>query len=292
MGRAAYLRFSQKSAEKRPASLRSSGQAEGRRHPATARGAAVCCATTSSKLLLITACLLCGVGCNNTCISGSWNPGAGSTVTGKVSSPPPSCSLSAANGILRVEIGATAETTATPASGWAGPRVAHLFVTVAGLELHSSALASDDALGWQPLAPEPLIHPVQVDLLADAHSNSSSAPFGDALLPAGMYRQIRLRLASQPPTESALETSRCGRAPHCAVLSDGQVRPLVFPPSRPHLRMVFEDLPGRGLYVPPDSMVTLVLEFDRDRSWVWRSGDSLVFNPVFRPNVQRPPEAD
>src|SRR5262249_46010011 len=123
------------------------------------------------SLLLLTAWLFCVAGCNNTCISGTWNPATGGSITGKVSNPPPSCSLSTANGIVHMEIGATAETIATPASGWAGPRVAHLFVTLAGLDIHASALADDETPGWQPLAPEFLGHPVQVDLMTDGHTN-------------------------------------------------------------------------------------------------------------------------
>ncbi|HVH70732.1 MAG TPA: DUF4382 domain-containing protein, partial [Candidatus Dormibacteraeota bacterium] len=162
-----------------------------------------------------------------------------------------------------------------------------LFVTLAGVELHSSALAADDDPGWHPLAPELQVHPLQVDLLADVHTNSSTAPLPEALLLAGMYRQIRLRLASEPPAESALETNHCaGAAPHCAVLSDGQVLPLAFPSSRPDVRITLEDLPGRQLYVPPDSSVALVIELDPNRSSVWRSGDSLLFHPVFRPVTQ------
>ncbi len=171
--------------------------------------------------------------------------------------------------------------------------MAHLFVTLDGLDIHASAIADDDTPGWQPLAPELQIHPVQIDLLADAPTNSSTAPVPDAVLPAGMYRQIRLRLASQLPAESARETDHCaGAAPHCAVLSDGQIRPLAFPPPRPAVRIMFGDLPGRALYVPPDGIVALVIELDQDRSWVWRSGDSLLFNPVFRPNLEQTPGAN
>src|SRR5262249_360990 len=156
----------------------------------------------------------------------------------------------------------------------------------------ASALADDETPGWQPLAPEFLGHPVQVDLMTDGHTNSANAPFPDAVLPAGVYRQLRLRPATEAPPESAPGTNHSAGAPHCAVMSDGQVRPLVFPPSRSDLRIVFEDLPGRGLYVPPDGIVTLVIEFDPNRSWVLLLGDSLLFNPLFRPSVQRPPEAD
>lgn len=174
-------------------------------------------------------------------------------------------------------------------------------MTLAGLDIHSSAVAGDEAPGWQPLAPGLLMHPLQVDLLAgllsEGHRNSSAAAFPDAVLPAGMYGQIRLRLAGQPQEESTQEANHCsGASPHCAVMSDGQVWPLVFPSSRRDLRIPFEDLPGRALYVPPDGIVTLGIELDANRSsfWppVWRSGDSLLFNPVFRASLQLAPEAD
>lgn len=301
MGRADHLRLTQRRVEKKLASLRSSREAEaclrrqGRCYKATLGRGAASCSTTLFSLLLLIACLLDASGCNNSCVSGTWNPFTGSTFTVKTSNPPPSCTLNTANGIVHMEIGATA--TAVPASAFAGPQIAHLFVTLAGLDIHSDALAGDDDPGWQPLAPELQAHPIQVDLLADAHRNSSGAGLPDAVLPAGIYRQIRLRLGNQPTAESAFETNHCGGVgSHCAVMFDGQVRPLVFPLSRRDMRILFEELPGRGLYVPPDSVVTLVIEFDPNRSSVWppflRSGDSLLFNPVFRPIVQRPPDAD
>jgi hypothetical protein len=241
----------------------------------------------SSSFLSLTACLLCAAGCNNTCVSGTLNSPGGSTITVKSSSPPPSCTLSTANGIVRMEIGAASGAASAP--GATRPYVAHLFVTLAGVDAHSSALAGDDAPGWQPLAPELQAHPIQVDLLADARANRSNAPLPDAVLPTGAYRQIRLRLASLPTAESALETNHCpGGESHCAVMSDGQILPLAFPPSRPDLRLMFPPTPGRELYVPPDGVVVLAIELDQDRSWVWPSGHSLLFNPVFRLDVQQP----
>lgn len=77
------------------------------------------------------------------------------------------------------------------------------------LGLSSSPLAVDDTPGWQPLAAALRQHPLQVDLLADPHENASSTRFPDASLPAGAYRQIRLRLASPLPEELALEAGRC-----------------------------------------------------------------------------------
>jgi len=241
----------------------------------------------SSSFLLLTACLLCAIGCHNTCVSGTLNSSAGSTVIVNVSSPPPSCTLSTANGIVHMEIGAPSGAIAPSAPGIGAPHVTHLFVTLAGVDVHSSELAADDALGWQPLAAELQVHPLQLDLLADADANSSAAPLPDAVLPAGMYRQIRLRLASLPPEESALETNPCGGGPHCAVMSDGRVQPVAFPSSRPNLPVMVDGIPGRELYVPPDGNVTLVIELDRDRSWGSRTGGSLLFNPVFRLTIRQ-----
>jgi len=227
------------------------------------------------SLLLLTACLLCVSGCQNTCVSGTLN----------------SCKLSAANGIVRMEIGAASGNLATSAPSLP-PHITHLFVTIAGVDVHSSALANDDTPGWQPLAAELAAHPLQLDLLADARANSSAAPFPDALLPAGVYRQIRLRLATAPVQDFALGTGHCVGSPHCAVMSDGRVRPVAFPFSRPELRIVLESGSGRELYVPPDGTVALRIELDRDRSWAWPSGDSLLLHPVFRLTVEQSPNTN
>src|SRR5262249_12181901 len=145
-----------------------------------------------------------------------------------------SCTLSTANGIVHLEIGAAPASSTGPgitAFAMERPFVAHLFVTLAGVDVHSSPLAGDDTPGWLPLANQLQAHPLQIDLLAEPHANASSAAFPDAILPTGAYRQIRLRLSGLPPagtpsasmpySDSALETNRCGAAvPHCAAMSD------------------------------------------------------------------------
>ncbi len=234
--------------------------------------------------------VLCVPGCNNTCVSGTLNSPGGSTVNVKIASPPPSCMLSAANGIVHLEIGAAPGAASTP--GAIGPHMTHLFVTLEGVEAHPSAVADDDALDWRPLALQLQAHPLQVDLLANPQVSDSFSPLPDTVLPAGVYRQIRLRFASPLPGELALETNRCGAgAPHCAVMSDGRIQPVTLSPSTLIFRDPSERVPGRELYVPPDGVVTLRIEFDQDRSWAWFSGDSLLLAPVFHLSVQQPPNA-
>jgi hypothetical protein len=243
----------------------------------------------ASALLLLSACVLGTTGCNNSCVSGVLAPG-GSTINVKAGNPPPSCSLSAASGTVQLEIGAASGTTSSPfVIAPLRPRVTHLYVTVAGVDAHSSPLAVDDTPGWQTLAGSFQQHPLQVDLLADPHENASSAPFPEASLAAGAYRQIRLRMASAPPEEPALEASHCGTGtPHCAVFSSGRVSALDFPVTRPNLHIVLDGAPGHELYVPPDGSAALVIELDRDRSFLWPSGDSFFLAPVFHVRVQPP----
>lgn len=244
----------------------------------------------ASALLLLCFCLVGATGCNNTCVSGTLNGPSGSTVDVKAGSTPPSCSLNAASGMVQLEIGAASGTSSTPFIVTPlRPHVTHLFVTIAGVDAHSSPLAVDETPGWQLLGAALQQHPVQVDLLADPQVNDSSAPFPDASLPSGAYRQVRLRLPSALPGEPALEASRCSTGtPHCAVFSDGRVSALAFPVSRPNLRIVLDGAPGHELYVPPDGAVALVIELDRDRSFLWPSGDSFFLEPVFHVRVQLP----
>lgn len=212
----------------------------------------------------------------------------------QASNPPPTCSLNTAAGMVHMEIGATPGGMATSPSV-AAPNIAHLFVAVAAMDIHSSAVAADDAAGWQPVA-DLEAHPLQVDLLADGHANSLATPFPDLLVPAGMYRQIRLRLASASSQEPAVGANRCGALSQCAVMSDGRVRPFAFPSSRPELRIVLDGTSGRPLYVPPDGSVALRIELDRDRTWAWPSawpsGDSLVLHPVFRLTIEQSPNTN
>lgn len=244
-------------------------------------------ARTLSIFLPLTACLLCAAACNNTCFSVALNS-PGSTVNVKISSPPPSCTLTTANGTVHLEIGGASGAMAP--SNTIAPHIVHLFVTLAGVDAHSDALADEGALGWQPLAPQLQAHPLQVDLLAGP-SSSFSTTFSDALLPAGIYGRIRLRAASSTPVTPGaliLEASRCGSAAlHCAVLSDGSIQPLVFLPLARNFWILSETIPGGGLYVPPDGVVTLRIEFDRGRSFLWPSGDSLLLAPVFRMSTQQ-----
>jgi len=225
-------------------------------------------------------------GCNNSCFAFTWNSG-GATGTVKVSNPPPTCSLSAASGAVRLEIGSESE---AGRGGGKVPHVEHLFITLAGIDVHASALADDDSEGWQPLAVELAEHPRQVDLLADLRANRSFAPIPDVVLPSALYAQVRLRLATPLTDGLVLETDDCGAgALHCAVMSDGRIEPLLFGRSRPSFRIPSDSLHGDyWLYIPPDSRVTLVIALDPERCFLRPLAERFTLAPVFHLRVERP----
>ncbi len=237
------------------------------------------------SFLPLTACVLCATGCHNTCVSGVLNSPGGSTVNVAVGNPP-SCAFSTANGIVHLEISAPAG--ANSVSGSERPHFTHLFVTLAGVDMHSSALADDGSPDWKPIAAELQEHPRQVDLLADPHKENSPTQFTDSVLPAGLYGQVRLRLAFGPGNGRFGGTNHCeGQKLHCAVTSDGRVLTLQFLESTPGIRVRPENTDGQRLYVSPDAATTLMIEFDADRSFLLPLGDSVLLGPVFHVNVRR-----
>lgn len=252
-----------------------------------------------ASFLPLIALSLCAVACNNTCVFGALNS-PGTTITVKIGNPPPACNLTTTNGAVHIEIGAATGTTsaepAASANGLPRPHIAHLFLTLAGIDAHPSLDADDSSPEWQPLAPQLNAHPLQFDLLAPRDADGGSGPFPQAFVPAGVYRQIRLRLAMPPASteslfaanekEPVLETNLCASGVlHCAVTSDGRIQPLAFA-SQSNLRIPSESMEGRWLHVLPDAAVTLRIEFDRDRSFLWPVGDAFRLIPQFHLRVQ------
>jgi len=252
-----------------------------------------------ASFLPLTALSLCAAACHNTCVFGALNS-PGTTITVKIGNPPPACNLTTTNGAVHIEIGAAAGTAsaepAASANDLPRPQIAHLFVTLAGIDAHPALDPDDHSPEWQPLVPQLESHPLQVDLLALRDADGGSDPFPQAFVPAGVYRQVRLRLAMPPSSSESLlaanenrpvpETNPCGSGVlHCAVTSDGRIQPLAFN-SKSVLRIPPESMDGHWLHVLPDAAVSLRIEFDRDRSFLWPSGDAFRLIPQFHLRVQ------
>ncbi len=231
-------------------------------------------AVPSSMLLFC----LAASGCNNTCVFFTSNPATGK-IEIVVNNARRTCTLSRANGIVRVQVGGS------PSLGpnSIASSIQHIFVSLRGIEAHLSAVADEDSPDWQELAPQLARHPVQVDLMEPAAASCGSSPFGEGLVPGGEYRQIRLRLTANHPASGAPapEKNQCGGVGfNCVVTGDGKVRPVVLDRASAELHLGPEQIAGGLLRVLPDTHTDVAIQFHLHLSSVLPAGDALRLVPV------------
>jgi hypothetical protein len=227
-------------------------------------------------------------GCNDTCFIFTSNPPTG-TINVKAGDPNPTCMLTTkANGAVRVLI-----RTASPCESCSpSTRIAHLFVSLRGIEVHPSAIADDASPDWQELMQQLPGQQPRFDLISVA-SRGAPLPLGEvATIPADAYRQVRLRFAPDQPTSNDFgrEEGACGMGFNCVELEDGQTYPLLFDGASPELRITSASLAGGFLLVPPDSNSNLVIEMNI--AWTISStvGEGGRLRPVLvgSASVERP----
>jgi len=229
--------------------------------------------------LLSAALLFCltATGCNNTCVSFTSNPPTGTLVI-NVNDTKSSCTLSRVNGIVHLRVGASA----APSTGSGPSSIQHIFVSLRGIEAHPSTIADEDSPDWQGLAPKLAQQPVQADLMARPDSCAPSL-FGEVAVPAGTYRQVRLRLLpNQPATSEPVPgENACGSVGfNCIVTTDGSIRPLALDGAAPELRIASERIAGGFFLVLPDVGMDLIIEFNTYSSLALPAGDSVRLVPV------------
>jgi hypothetical protein len=233
------------------------------------------------KLLLLALSLF-GIsltGCNNTCFMFTSNPSTGA-INIKAGDPKPTCMLTTANGAVRV----LTHTVSTCISCSASSRIAHIFVSLRGIEVHPSAIADDAAPDWQELMPVIQGQPMQFDLVSAAASRGARLPLGEGVtIPADAYRQLRLRFVPNQPTseDPVPEKNACGGTGfNCVVAEDGRTYPLLLDGAPPEFRLVSERIAGGVLLIPPDSNSDLVIDFNV--AWALSSfvGEGVRLLPV------------
>jgi hypothetical protein len=198
------------------------------------------------------------IGCHNTCVIFTSNQGG--TLQIKAGDPPPSCTLSTTRAAIQVAVRATPVCTPCAPSN----RIAHIFLSLRGIDLHPSVIADLGSPDWQQLAPQFAAQPIQLDLVPGA----ATAPHlltEPTFLPAGQYRQVRLRLVlNQPsPGDPLPEKNACGSAGfNCVVMADGRVEPLTLDAAAPELLITSERVAGGFLLLPPDSSAELTIELE------------------------------
>ncbi len=171
-------------------------------------------------------------------------------------------------------------------------QIAHIYVTIRGIEANPSAAAGDDSPDWQGLAPKLVNQPAQIDLLAPSGDPPVQDEFDDVTVPADAYRQIRLRLAPDQPdaTNSVLQANTCGSVGfNCIVTPDGAMRPLAINNGSSEIYISSQQIEGGFVRVLPETTTTLRIEFIAQSSLFIRPDDltqepsegTAQFVPIF-----------
>lgn len=193
------------------------------------------------------------VGCGDSCFVAFSNNGKGGVVI-KAGNLPPSCSLTKANGSIRV----VAVKSPVCETCTAAARVEHLLLAVRRVELRSDP----NSVAWLEMEPAVASVPRQIDFI------SRDAPeilIENAIVPAGTYREVRLELFDEsrsnsetPPPENACGGSRW----NCIVMADGRIEPLRFSDDVPKVQINIENAEGDSFTLLPDSSVDLQLRLE------------------------------
>jgi len=210
-------------------------------------------------------------GCN-ACVTFTSNPPNGTL--GIVSSDPrlacaiPKVTMSA----VRLRMTAQPVCASCVGSG----QIQHIFLGIRSIELNQSAAAPDDAPDWQELLPENIAtKPLQIDLIESRADQAIPKSLAEtARFPAGIYRNLRVRLASNQPTtaeDRLLEKSMCGSGTlNCIVLADGSIQPLQLDSGSQGIRIPPDRMEGASLFFPPDTRTDLLIEW----KLVWKLSSS------------------
>jgi hypothetical protein len=207
-------------------------------------------------------------GCN-TCVTFTSNPPTG-TLGILASDPRPACTVPKMNAAVHLKVAVEPVCSSCVGSG----RVQHIFINIRGIELNSSATAHDESPDWQELLPPELEQkPLQIDLMEGNADQTAQARFGKtALVSAGIYPQLRLRLVpNQPAAEDRLpERNMCGSGKfNCIVMADGSIHLLQFDDGSSELRIPSDKVEDASLLFPPDTDTDLIIELKF--IWEWSS---------------------
>jgi hypothetical protein len=163
-------------------------------------------------------------------------------------------------------------------------KIRRIFVSLRSIQVHPSAIADDASPDWQELMPQLPGQPLQVDVMSGPAGSGERQALGETgTIPAGTYRQLRLRFVpNQPASENALpERNACGSAGfNCVVTEDGRIQPLLFQGAAPELRITSERIAGGLVLIPPDSSSTLIIDFIASWSLSSSVGEGMRLLPT------------
>ena len=202
-------------------------------------------------------------------------------------SDPPSCA-------------AASSVPAVPAGGTAAPggNFMNVFVTIRSIQAHTSATADNTSSGWQELAPQLVLAPMQVDLLhLPANGQCLLQQLGSTSLPAGDYQQIRLiLLANAAPSGPAPsnDSNACfkqlgGDVFNCVVDTSGTAHTLnLSSEANTGLKIPPGQIMGGPIHVAAGQSVDLNIDFNTCASILLEGNGDFRLKPALTAGVVSP----
>lgn len=236
------------------------------------------CGKACAAVLLCSSFTSCGIG-DNSCVTFVWNPGG-------IDSPSnPSCPFTQGNGTVNVQINSSIASETGPSS----PNLLHVYVTLNGIEARTSDDLGQDASDWQELAPHFAANPQQIDFLENGGDRCATHSISTSVIPAGVYREIRLRLVPDDTSASDMsgevdnaETNTCaGVGRNCVVTARGEIRPLILDAAAPDLIIGPKQLDGGYVRILPDQENRLSIQFNPYSSLAVPVGYAVRILPQF-----------
>ncbi|WP_263367031.1 DUF4382 domain-containing protein [Edaphobacter bradus] len=158
---------------------------------------------------------------------------------------------------------------------------AHVYITVADIQAHTSAHAGANDAGWVDLTPNLPAAPVQIDLLGQANNQCFLATLGATQqLQPGNYQQIRVILADTASLTSG-KGDACTNGLNCVVLNDGSTYPLqLSSESKTGIKIPLGQIANGGFHVGAGQTKDLDIDFDTCDSIVQNGDGTYQLKPV------------
>jgi hypothetical protein len=144
-------------------------------------------------------------------------------------------------------------------------RPQHAFVTLQGVQLHSSDVADRASPDWIEIAPRLAAEPLQIDLIG---GSGSELLVESAAIPAGTYRQIRLRFlpdSSESSRRLATQNASGEVRRNCIVMADGRIDTLAWSAEIPDILITGHAIQSGSLVLLPEAQMDVLLTFELSR---------------------------
>lgn len=235
-------------------------------------------------LVLVPIALVLMAGCNGTtCFAGIIN-GPNNSLIVTSGNGPSVCSIPQVQALVQV----AAQLAPSCIGCSSSRRVSQVHLVLRGIEMHPGAVADENSLEWQEIAPDLARQPLRIDLSGDSATDSSiPVALGSGRVPIGTYYQIRLRLAEMSDEQATLSGADLCNLGGCVTSADGVHHPVRSVDGSLYLRVTIPS----GLMVRGGQ--TNVVRLELSPEWLLQNGSAgaVEVAPTLRVHIAgNPPE--